>query len=55
MLAIALEDHLDALTFGGTAVRTWTLLGLGFSDAADAFVFISGFVFGFKHEYPQDW
>jgi len=49
MLAIVLGDHIDGVTYGSASIAEWTLTGLGFSDAADGFVFISGFVFGYAY------
>ncbi len=49
MLAMVLADHIDALTFSNASIGKWTLMGLGFSDAADVFVFLSGFVFGLAY------
>ena len=49
MLAIVLADHIDFMALTGGTIRNWTLIGLGFSDAADVFVFLSGFVFGLAY------
>lgn len=49
MLAIVLADHIDFMALNSGTIRHWTLLGLGFSDAADVFVFLSGFVFGLAY------
>jgi hypothetical protein len=49
MLTIVLADHLDFAAASGGTIRNWTLIGLGFSDAADVFVFLSGFVFGLAY------
>jgi len=49
MLAIVLANHIDFMAVNGGSIRNWTLIGLGFSDAADVFVFLSGFVFGLAY------
>ena len=49
MLVIILVDHIDALTTERTLSR-FTLLGLGYSDAADVFVWCSGFLFGYCYD-----
>ena len=49
MLAIVLADHIDFMALNRGTIRNWTLIGLGFSDAADVFVFLSGFVFGLAY------
>lgn len=46
MLAIVLVDHIDFMSGRSGSISRWTLMGLGLSDAADVFVFLSGFVFG---------
>lgn len=48
-LCIVLLDHIDILAGSGTFYRPWTLMGLGFSDAAEAFVFLSGLTFGWVY------
>ncbi len=50
-LTIVLLDHIDwfARIRGNGLFRDWTLMGLGFSDAAEAFVFLSGFTFGWVY------
>jgi hypothetical protein len=52
MLVIILVDHIDALTTEKTFSR-FTLLSLGYSDAADVFVWCSGFVFGYCYDRPK--
>jgi hypothetical protein len=49
MLVIILVDHIDALTAEKTFSR-FTLLGIGYSDAADVFVWCSGFLFGYCYD-----
>ena len=49
MLAIVLVDHIDFAAYSRGGMRHWTLMGLGFSDAAEGFVFLSGFVFGYVY------
>ncbi len=48
-LTMVLLDHLDFLVVKEGFFRHWTLMGLGFSDAAEAFVFLSGFTFGWVY------
>jgi hypothetical protein len=48
-LTLVLADHIDFAAYSRGGVRHWTLMGLGFSDAAEGFVFLSGFVFGFVY------
>ncbi len=50
-LLIVLVDHIDwwARAEGGGFIRDWMPIGLGFSDAAEAFVFLSGFTFGWVY------
>jgi hypothetical protein len=43
---LILLDHLDAWSGDARFFRNWTLAGIGFSDAAELFAFLSGFVFG---------
>ncbi len=49
MLAIVLADHCGGMLAQASFVRQWTLMGLGWSDAAEAFVFLSGFTFGWVY------
>lgn len=42
-LLIVLVDHLEGLA-GQSVVEQWTLISLGFSDAAEIFIFLSGYV-----------
>lgn len=46
VLAMVLIDHIDLLVYQGGFFSKWTWMGLGFSDAAEGFVFLSGFSFG---------
>jgi hypothetical protein len=48
-LTIVLVDHVDDVITDRDFFTNWTLKGLGFSDAADAFVFLSGFTFGWVY------
>lgn len=49
-LTIVLLDHVDLWARPASGfIRDWSLMGLGFSDAAEAFVFLSGFVFGWGY------
>ncbi|MEK6260681.1 MAG: OpgC domain-containing protein [Planctomycetota bacterium] len=48
-LTIVILDHVDFWTDGGGFIRSWTLMGLGFSDAAEAFVFLSGLTLGWAY------
>lgn len=49
MLTIVLADHCGGMLTEGRFIRQWTLMGLGWSDAAEAFVFLSGFTFGWVY------
>lgn len=49
MLMIVLLDHCAGVLPKVGIIRRWTLMGLGFSDAADWFVFISGLTFGWVY------
>lgn len=49
MLTIVLADHCGDVLTQGRFIRQWTLMGLGWSDAAEAFVFLSGFTFGWVY------
>ena len=49
MLAMVLADHIDSQHYNNAGIVKWTLMGLGFSDASDVFVFLSGFVFGYAY------
>ena len=44
-LIIVLVDHVERMN-GIEYVRGWTPTSLGFSDAAEGFIFLSGYVFG---------
>lgn len=44
-LLVVLIDHIEARG-GVRLISTWTPISLGFSDGAEAFVFLSGLVFG---------
>jgi hypothetical protein len=48
-LVIVLLDHVEWWLPHGSLFQNWTLMGLGFSDAAEAFVFLSGFTFGWVY------
>lgn len=48
-LTVVLLDHIDFWARPAGIFRDWTLMGLGFSDAADAFAFLSGFTFGWVY------
>lgn len=48
-LTIVLVDHVDFFARDFGFFRDWTLMGLGFSDAAEAFVFLSGVTFGWVY------
>lgn len=49
MLTIVLADHCSGMLAQGRFIRQWTLMGLGWSDAAEAFVFLSGLTFGWVY------
>ncbi|QDT56351.1 OpgC protein [Caulifigura coniformis] len=46
VLTFVLVDHIDDLIADQEFFNRWTLKGLGLSDAAEAFVFLAGFTFG---------
>jgi hypothetical protein len=48
-LTIVLLDHVEWWSETSWVVRQWTPLGLGFSDAAEGFVALSGFTFGWVY------
>jgi len=48
-LTMVLVDHIDDLFPQHDFFTRWTLKGLGFSDAAEAFVFLAGFTFGWVY------
>lgn len=48
-LTIVLIDHVDYWAGPAGFLRNWTLMGLGFSDAAEALMFLSGFTFGWAY------
>lgn len=52
-LTFVLLDHIDWWAHG-TVFRPWTLMGLGFCDAAEAFVFLSGLTFGWVYTARMD-
>lgn len=60
-LTMVLVDHMDLTVFswGVGGFRNWTLMGLGFSDAAQWFVFLSGVSFALacavKLAEPSGW
>jgi hypothetical protein len=47
-LLIVAVDHIEGWS-GNYALSTWTLVSLGFSDAAEVFVFLSGYVFALAY------
>jgi hypothetical protein len=49
VLTMVLVDHVDDLIPDYDFFTRWTLKGLGFSDAAEAFVFLAGFTFGWVY------
>lgn len=49
LLFLVLIDHCDYLTHGNCHFRLWTLMGLGFSDAAEIFVLLSGITLGWAY------
>ncbi len=46
VLSMVLVDHVDDVLVEQELFNRWTLKGLGFSDAAEAFVLLAGFTFG---------
>lgn len=53
-LTMVLVDHIDDVIETQEFFTRWTLKGLGLSDAAEAFVFLSGFTFGWVHSTRLD-
>lgn len=53
-LTMVLVDHIDDIIERHEFFTRWTLKGLGFSDAAEAFVFLSGFTFGWVYSTRLD-
>jgi len=51
---MVLVDHIDDIIERHEFFTRWTLKGLGFSDAAEAFVFLSGFTFGWVYSTRLD-
>jgi hypothetical protein len=49
VLTMVLVDHVDDLFPDHDFFTRWTLKGLGFSDAAEAFVFLAGLTFGWVY------
>jgi hypothetical protein len=49
VLTMVLVDHVDDLIADHDFFTRWTLKGLGVSDAAEAFVFLAGFTFGWVY------
>jgi hypothetical protein len=54
VLTMVLVDHVDDLIPDHDFFTRWTLKGLGFSDAAEAFVFLAGFTFGWVYAQRLD-
>jgi hypothetical protein len=54
VLTMVLVDHVDDLISDYDFFTRWTLKGLGFSDAAEAFVFLAGFTFGWVYSPRLD-
>lgn len=52
-LLIVLVDHLEGWA-ERSVIETWTLINLGFSDAAEIFIFLSGFVFAVAYSRTLD-
>jgi hypothetical protein len=52
-LLIVVADHIEGCA-GKSVVREWTLVSLGFSDAAEVFVFLSGYVFALAYSKTLD-
>lgn len=54
VLTMVLVDHVDDLIPDSDFFTRWTLKGIGFSDAAEAFVFLAGFTFGWVYSPRLD-
>jgi hypothetical protein len=52
-LLVVLVDHIEAV-HGISFIRNWTPQSLGFSDAAEAFVFLSGYTYGMVYDRYMD-
>ncbi len=52
-LLIVLVDHIEGWA-ERSVIETWTLINLGFSDAAEIFIFLSGFVFASAYSRVLD-
>lgn len=49
MLTLVLIDHCGGVLQSVQFVHQWTLMGVGWSDAAEVFVFLSGFTLGWAY------
>jgi hypothetical protein len=49
-LTVVMLDHVEWRVGSSGFFSNWTLLAIGFSDAAEAFVFLSGFSFGWGYD-----
>ena len=54
VLTMVLVDHVDDVIVDHDFFTRWTLKGLGLSDAAEAFVFLAGFTFGWVYSPRLD-
>jgi hypothetical protein len=52
-LLIVVIDHIEGWS-GRSVIELWTLISLGFSDAAEIFVFVSGYVFAVAYSRTLD-
>ena len=52
-LLIVLIDHIEGWA-ERSVIETWTLINLGFSDAAEIFIFLSGYVFAVAYSRVLD-
>jgi hypothetical protein len=52
-LLIVLIDHIEGWA-QRSVIETWTLINLGFSDAAEIFIFLSGYVFAVAYSRVLD-
>jgi hypothetical protein len=52
-LLIVLVDHIEGWA-EHSVIETWTLINLGFSDAAEIFIFLSGYVFAVAYSRVLD-
>lgn len=50
-LVFVLVDHIDHMALDGSCLVAWSLMGFGFCDFADVFVFLSGLTVGWVYSF----